>query len=514
LDKRDDRKPATGGENGFGADAESRRDHGLMTHRAAVRPIASWGDLWGEERLEAILFFILIAALAWVPFWLGGNRPFAWGVNAILFPGLALLYEIAQLLRGRPHLVGLRTLAIPAGLFAAVVAWIFIQMSTLTPTGWQHPIWGMAADTLDLPLLGSISVNRDLTVLALLRLLTAASAFWVSLQLCARAERAEFLIRAVGAIVAAYALYGLISYALFSNAIFWFDVPGGVGSVRSTFVNRNSFATYAGLGLIASSGALLRLYRREAPQDSGPLSHRVSGFVEASGQRVWFLLGAALITLVALLASASRGGVAAAALGLFVLFVTSFSRDKRRFSQRIEEIIFVIVAVVAGFFFFGDMLLGRFTSEGLADVNRLSVYLIIQQSILDSPFFGFGAGTFADVFPMYRDHSISVIGVWDKAHNSYLDIFQGLGLVFGAMLIGALGFLVAKCMIGAFKRRRNSTPASVASAAGVLVAVHALVDFGVEMQGVTVTFMALLGAGFAQAMSSRENLSDSRSFSR
>jgi O-antigen ligase len=198
---------------------------------------------------------------------------------------------------------------------------------------------------------------------------------------------------------------------------------------------------------------------------------------------------------------------------LFVLFVMSFSRDKRRASRRIEEIIFLVVVVAACFFFFGDIVLGRITSEGFADVNRLSVYLIILQSILDSPFLGFGAGTFADVFPMYRDRSISVIEVWDRAHNSYLDIFQGLGLVFGAMLLTALAYLVAKCMIGASKRRRHATPASVASAAAALAAVHALVDFGVEMQGVTVTFMALLGAGFAQAMSSRENLSDSRPFS-
>jgi hypothetical protein len=512
LEKRNDATPATG--DSFGNGAESARNRGFMPPRALAPPIASWSELWARERLEATLLFVLVAALAWAPFWLGGNRPLAWGVNAILFPGLVLLYEITQLLRGRPHPVGLRTLAVPAGLFAAVVVWIFIQMSTLMPPDWQHPIWGMASDTLDLPLKGSISVNRDLTALALLRLLTAASAFWISVQLCARAERAEFLIRAVGVIVAAYAAYGLISYALFSSAIFWFDVPGNVGSVRSTFVNRNSFATYAGLGLIASMGALLRLYRREAPRESGALSRRFSDFLGASGQRVWLQLIAALITLVALLASASRGGVAATALGLFVLFVMSFSRDKRRFSERIEEIIFVIVAVVAGFFFFGDMLLGRITSEGLADVNRLSVYLIILQSILDSPFLGFGAGTFAEVFPMYRDRSISVIEVWDKAHNSYLDIFQGLGLVFGAMLIGALAYLVAKCMIGAFKRRRHATPASVASAAAVLAAVHALVDFGVEMQAVTVTFMALLGAGFAQAMSSRENLSDSRPFSK
>ena len=69
---------------------------------------------------------------------------------------------------------------------------------------------------------------------------------------------------------------------------------------------------------------------------------------------------------------------------------------------------------------------------GLADASRLAVYMIIAHSLLDAPFLGFGYGTFADVFPMYRDQSISPLGVWDMAHNTYLEVLQGLGLLFGA----------------------------------------------------------------------------------
>jgi O-antigen ligase len=109
---------------------------------------------------------------------------------------------------------------------------------------------------------------------------------------------------------------------------------------------------------------------------------------------------------------------------------------------------------------------------------------------------------------MYRDRTIDVSAYWDKAHNSYLEVFQGLGMIFGLMLIGTLGFFFLSCAIGSLRRRRDATPPLVASAACVLVGVHALVDFSLQMQGVTLTFMALLGAGFAQATSSRRNLSD------
>lgn len=479
------------------------RSNDVESPRAPRRMRASSSMQPSHEPLEDLLFLVLIAALAWAPLWLGGNRPFAWGVNAILFPGAALLYELALLVRPRPHPVAPKALAIPLGLFAIIVVWMFIQMSTATPAGWRHPIWSMAGELLQHPLAGSISVDRDLTALALLRLITAASAFWISAQLCARAERAEFLVRAVGAIVAVYAVYGLVSQALFSSAIFWFDAPVGPGSLRSTFVNRNSFAAYAGLGLIATIGALLQLYRRDTAPRSGSFVRRLADFVEDCRLSTWLFLGAAMITFVALLRSGSRGGVSSTALGLFVLFALSIMRDRRHAEHGIEAVVFAMIVITAGVFFFGDIFVGRIVSDGVGDVDRLAVYSITLRSILDSPILGFGAGTFAEVFPMYRDRSISVIEVWDKAHNSYLDVFQGLGLVFGTLLLGALAYIACKCVIGAATRRIYTTPSTVAAAVAALATVDALIDFSVEMQGTTLTFMALLGAGFAQSESPR-----------
>lgn len=480
---------------------------GGKTRARPRRADASLRRIWDKDPIDGALFLALVLGLAWVPLWLGANRPFAWGVDAILFSGLALVYEISLLVRGRRHPVGVRRLAASSMLLAAIVVWIFIQMSTSVPAALQHPIWAMAADVLERPLDGGISVNRDLTALALLRLSTAVSALWVSIQLCRDADRAHLLLHAVGAIVAAYSAYGLVSYALFSGAILWFDVEKEFGFVRSTFVNRNSFATYAGLGLVATTGMILRLYRHEVRAEG--LLHRFSVFIEATGRRGGFLLGTGLVTLAALLATGSRGGIAAAALGLFGLLALTFARHRRRGGERMEAVVFVAAAVLACFVFFGDLFAGRIASGGFFDdVSRRGAYLITVRSILVSPFLGFGDGTFGDVFPMYRDHSIDVTGTWDKAHNTYLEIFQGLGLVFGTALLAAVGWLVYICVAGALKRRRDAGPAAVASAAALLIAVNALVDFSVQMQAVALTFMALLGAGVAQSASSTKAVSD------
>src|SRR2546426_958645 len=69
----------------------------------------------------------------------------------------------------------------------------------------------LASEVLGRPVAGSISIDRDLTAIALLRLMTAASTFWVALQLCRDAARARLLIWCVVGISAAYAVVGLFA---------------------------------------------------------------------------------------------------------------------------------------------------------------------------------------------------------------------------------------------------------------------------------------------------------------
>src|SRR5262245_14270640 len=164
----------------------------------ALTPVVSKPRLPVQRAIvDRALLWAFIAGLAWCPFWFGSNTLFAWGVNAVLFPGLVAIYELSLLIRGVDHPVGIKHLKIPAALFGAVVLWILIQNATWTPHWLHHPIWQMAADVLDKPIDGSISVNRDLTSLALLRLITAASVFWLAIQLCRDSLRANFLLWSV-----------------------------------------------------------------------------------------------------------------------------------------------------------------------------------------------------------------------------------------------------------------------------------------------------------------------------
>ena len=193
---------------------------------------------------ERALLWAFIAGLAWCPFWFGGAVLLAWGINAVLFPGLVVIYELSLLIRRKPHPVAVGQIKLPAALFAAVVLWILTQNATWTPDWLHHPIWQMTADALGRPVEGSISVDRELTSLALLRLITAASVFWLALQLCRDAARASFLLQSVAAIIGVYAAYGLVATWLTPGHILWFKNPylqiWPRGVVTSTFVNPDS----------------------------------------------------------------------------------------------------------------------------------------------------------------------------------------------------------------------------------------------------------------------------------
>jgi hypothetical protein len=49
-----------------------------------------------------------------VPFLFGSNVLLAWGINAVLFPGLVITYELSLLIRGKGQSVAIRALKAPA----------------------------------------------------------------------------------------------------------------------------------------------------------------------------------------------------------------------------------------------------------------------------------------------------------------------------------------------------------------------------------------------------------------
>jgi O-antigen ligase len=224
------------------------------------------------------------------------------------------------------------------------------------------------------------------------------------------------------------------------------------------------------MGLVTICGLILRLYRQEFKSVGGSIQFRVAAFIEVTGQKWVALLGGAFVILVALLASGSRGGIASTLLGLFVLTALALRVRKNQFAEQREAIIGVgALLMAATFLIFGDIVAGKIAQEGLRDESRMAVYMIVMRSIINAPLLGYGYGTFADVFPMFRDQSVSTGSKWQMAHNTYLEVFQGLGLLFGSILIANIVVLVLHCVKGATTRQMNETLPCVAASVAFLL---------------------------------------------
>jgi O-antigen ligase len=477
---------------------------------AAAKSVAAttsrWSSVVGAKyaaRFDEALFVAFILALAWTPFWFGSNRPVAWGVNAVCFGALALLYEIGLLATSRRHPVALRRIWFPALAFVVVCGWTFLQVATFLPVGYQHPIWQMARDALGQNSPGSISVNRDDTIVALSRLVTCGLAFWLALQLCRSGARARRLARAIAIIGGIYATYGIISFFLFPRAILWFDKLYYLDSLTSSFINRNSYATYAGVGLMAALALTASQFLHRGGLRTAGVGRKMVQLIASTIGPGGLWIACAAIVAVSLILTGSRGGFFATLGGALTFLLLAGVRGRKNAIALGFGLLTVGLAVGAAFFNYGDFLADRLTTQGLASDDRLAVYALTWGSIADAPLLGFGDGTFQEIFPMYRDKSIAFISFWDKAHNSYLELLQGLGVPVALLFLAAIVLLAGRCVVAALTRRHSITAPLAASAATVIVGLHAFVDFSLQIQAVALTWVALLGAGAAQSWSSK-----------
>lgn len=231
---------------------------------------------------------------------------------------------------------------------------------------------------------------------------------------------------------------------------------------------------------------------------------RIAATIAAVAGKGGYFLICIFVISVALVLTASRGGVIASVAGVVVLGILI---GLRRSTGKIGVLVIAVslVALVLAFSIFGDLFgerLGATPELKLDDSSgdRISVYAVTSQSILDAPWAGFGYGTFADIFPLYRNSNIGIVGTWDKAHNTYLELLQGLGVPVALVLFASIAWMIATCLRGALTRKRVATPALVAVAASAIVLLHSLIDFSLQIQAITLTWCALLGTGLAQAM--------------
>jgi O-antigen ligase len=460
------------------------------------------------RRYDNAIFWLFIAALAWVPLYFASNRLFAWGVNAVLFGGLAAAYEIGLVASGRRRPVSYSHVGFALALFILLVGWILVQLATWTPEAWHSAIWQMARDALgtgDADVQGSISVSPDQGVLGLVRLVTAASAFWLSLQLCRDGYRADMFLRALVLIGTGYALFGIFQFVIFPDRLLWTEKNAYLDSLTSSFVNRNNYAAYAGAGLIAALGMLIETYRRLGVERGAPLRMQLAALLEATLRGGLIQFVGVFLIMAALFMTGSRAGIVCSLFGVMALLVIVASVLRRR---RYIMAVLLPLLIVCGlaFMVYGEFFTDRIANDGGLDL-RWAVAQRTIEATLDAPWTGFGYGSFDQMFSIYRLADMGDPAKhWDKAHNTYVELLFELGFPAGIAFGLMVGAILVQIFANTLRRRHAAMVSLLALAISIQLLLHALVDFSLQMQAVAISYWAVMGAGLAQSWSRRTDI--------
>jgi O-antigen ligase len=455
----------------------------------------------GSPVLERICFFTLVTTVCLAPLPFGSVPAWAWSCLATMVGLLLVISNLSALKHDATLPVGLRiTWPIIAG-FGAVVAWIGLQMAPWLPQSWHHPLWKDAAAALDLPYYGSIAIDPSNAAAGLIRLTTYAGIFWLSMQFGRNPNNAKNAIAIIGASSTLYGLYALIAFYSRTNLILWFPKYAYPDDLTGTFVNRNNYATFAGLGTLCIFSILFRELELKIAgiKNTSEMRRATIIFIEAKG---WTYLVCSVIVLAALLTTHSRGGLIATLAGIATFCVMLLIGPNRR-SRMLREFGLASIALVAVLFIVGGRGVDvRLANTDAAHEERAAVYSLTGAAILDQPWLGTGYGSFEEIFRFYRTQDISATYI--QAHDTYLELAMELGIPAAAILIFCVAYVAAKCVKGALVRQRDRAYPCLGVAATALVGTHALVDFSVQIPAVAATFAMIIGIGFAQSGSSRQ----------
>lgn len=445
-----------------------------------------------------LVLFGLVLALAPIP--LGSNRDWAWSPLAAAAGLLLFGAAIALALNpdgSRRVVAHFNALLVPGVLTALALAWVTVQISTWTPESWAS---SLSAATVFGPVAvtRSIAFEHELLFTGLMRLLTNVSFFLLGALLATRASDARGLLGTIVVSASAYTLYAMVAQAA-NRAASWTGLSVWTPFepyFTGTFINANNYATYTGVAAITALTLGLRPHRALGAETTRQRwRRRLSQFSGMGG----FWLAAALVLMAGVLFSASRAGWASfilASMAMTVLYTRGYARLGWLVLAPVTVV--VLTLVLPG----GATLVGRFvTLLNQGEGGRAALFPATIDAIALKPLIGWGLNSFQASIGIIQPAAL--IGYYDKAHNTYLELAFDLGIPAAAALVAAVVWIVGRCLAGFFQRNRDAELAGVGFLVAVLAGFHALFDFGLQIPAMACTFFAILGIAWAQSWSGR-----------
>jgi O-antigen ligase len=446
-------------------------------------------------------FFVLAASVAIAPIPFGSNSAgWAGCLGLLLSVSLLAAAAVQKTNRAVVQLYGT----------ALLLAVILVVCAIVQVMPWGYPVWTNAIWVKVGRFIGEpdtiISASRYQPLHSTGYALLAIAAFICALVYVRDGSRYMAFAHALLVTGMAATLFCIGQSYLSPDWLLWAEKKHYVGSFTGTFVNPNSAATYFGsMLLLAGSVALHQLedvnVRRLTMGQSRWSAHerrQVKSFVIYAALAFVFVL--------ALLLTRSRGGILSSLIGVAVFSAVYLFSTLRRGKSVLVSAALTASALLVGavwFVVYSGGLLRRLEIEGLTDEARLCVYGATWRAIHDNFWGGTGLGTFQDILTSYRQPECKLYGYWDMAHNVFLEGWLGLGAVFLGCVVIAYHGLLKSYIHGMRERHRFRFVPLLSLCLLLVVSLHSMVDFSLQIPGVAIPVAAALGAGCAISLGRR-----------
>jgi O-antigen ligase len=440
---------------------------------------------------NSVQLWITVVVLVLAPLFFGSVDLFWIAVWTVLLSTSALCGVVTPMSADQIRLlVGFLALC---GIYALVAV---IQVVPDMINQLNDPTWQRANQILDLNAAPRISGRAEIPPIAAGHFLLFTTAFISAFYLGTSQRNFEIIFRCARYAVLVYVIYGLAAFALTPNMVLWTPKLAYRGNLTATFINRNTAATFIGVGVILWSCSAF--YSVQSLKSFSLRLLLLSPSNEDLAFKAIVRSVAALMCFFALLLTGSRAGLICACFGL-TLAITLMVANRRRARFWLVALsgsaaIALVVLLLSR--------MGQILTRGLFDEARWSVYEICVEAVRQRPLLGAGIGSFADLFPSLRTSQFSSGGVWDYAHSTILEIAVEMGVPVASMIV--IAALASLFILGRAALRSNDrSHSSLAAITGIVVLsyLHSLVDFSLQIPGYLIVFAILLGCGLARACS-------------
>ncbi|MBK1719639.1 O-antigen ligase family protein [Thiocystis violacea] len=439
-------------------------------------------------------FWILVFILVFSPLPLASVGP-VWSHLYSLLVATGLIAYLWQRWHQGRALPGLAwPMSSAGGLIGLVALWGYLQAVPGLFATWAHPLWVATAASLQEPgLLGTLSLAPDRSVFVATNLLTYLGFGLLLLWHTRRQRNTELLLKIFLGTQAACAIYGLTIYFSGFETILWFDKTSYRGVLTSTFVNRNSYATYAGLGILTALVLVLRFLRHTLSTEKSDRT-KAREFLESLTSSGWLPPMILLLCFSAVLLTQSRMGLTAVLVAATVLLIGWTTRLRAGQARTLGTILvaLLLTLLVVNFVLSGGLTMDRFTRLFENGDLRFLAYPLMLDAIAERPWTGYGLGAFESAFRLVSDETITAH--FDRGHSDYLELIMDVG--WPAAMAVFLAFLLLLLVAWRLSRRRSEFEFALLSfAATVQIGIHSAVDFSMQIPAVVFAYLLLALAG-------------------